>query len=295
MTAQRGWTLHEMLISLGVMSAMVALAVHVAVGQLRFFRGTGEIVSVREQLGHATEIAASVLWAVSPSSGDLLVASDSALEVRSLIGTAVTCAAGSGQVTVAAPTTEDGNTLAAFFDVPDADDQISAFLEDTTAADGTWLTLHVAAAPVAGGCTTFGSTSGAWMFPLREQLPVPAGTALRFLRPLRLSLYRASDGRWYMGARDWNGASQRFNTIQPVAGPLQPYSPGADSGLRFSYFDATGGELAAPVAQTTQIASVRIVARGLSVRPVRVPGIGTVSADAFADSAAVTIALRNAQ
>jgi prepilin-type N-terminal cleavage/methylation domain-containing protein len=283
MRPRHGFTLHEMLITLGVMSGIVALAVQVAVGQLRFFRGEGEIAALRGQLAHATDVAAGVLWSASPGAGDILVASDSAIELRAQIGTAVTCASGTGQVTIPAPSTAGGNTLSAFIDAPDADDFVAAYLEDS--AGGSWLTLRAAAAPVAGGCISF-TESPAWTIPLREQLPVPAGTALRILRPLRLSVYRASDGRWYLGARDWNAATQRFNTIQPVAGPL--------SELRFAYADRFGGELA-PGAETSRIASVRIVARGVSLRPVRVPGRRPTTTGAFADSAAVIVVLRNAR
>jgi hypothetical protein len=124
---------------------------------------------------------------------------------------------------------------------------------------------------------------------------VPAGTALRFLRPLRLSLYRASDNRWYLGAKDWNGAAQRFNAIQPLAGPLQPYSADpTKTGLHFGYRDSQDAELPEPV-ETNRIASVTIVARGESTRPVHVAGLSSASSGRYLDSTAVTIGLRNSR
>ena len=46
------------------------------------------------------------------------------------------------------------------------------------------------------------------------------GAPVRFTRPVRYSLYRAADGDWYLGEREWNPTTVRFNTIQPVSGPF---------------------------------------------------------------------------
>ena len=61
---RRGWTLHEMLISLGVMSGVMAIAAHAATSQLRFFKDAGELATLRGQIGHASTIAATMLWSV---------------------------------------------------------------------------------------------------------------------------------------------------------------------------------------------------------------------------------------
>ena len=140
----------------------------------------------------------------------------------------------------------------------------------------------------------FPDVASIWTLVLREPLVLPVGTPLRFLRPLRFSLYRASDGLWYLGARDWNAATQRFNTVQPVAGPLRPYSADpAASGLSFAYVDGTGSPLSGS-AESHRIAGVRIVARGDSRRVIRVPGrIRGVGASQ--DSASRFVPLRNAR
>lgn len=76
---------------------------------------------------------------------------------------------------------------------------------------------------------------------------------------MRYSLYRASDGDWYLGAREWNPVAVRFNTIQPVSGPFLSPSLG---GLAFRYLDTLGSSLATPVVDTRAIALVRIELRG---------------------------------
>ena len=275
---RRGWTLHEMLISLGVMSGVMALAAHLASGQLRFFRNAGELAALRGQIGQASGIAASMLRGVSPTAADISVALDSAIEVHTPIAAAFVCASSPGHVTIPEPTL--GNTLASFMETPDAGDRMSTLFEDTLGV--TWLTFHVAEPGVSGTvCEHFPHVSSTRTLVLREPVAVPAGAALRFTRPVRLSLYRGSDNRWYLGVRDWNGESQRFNTIQPVAGPLKAYSQDAEkTGLRFLYRDRDG-VVQMPPLDPQVVASITIISRAASGQ--------------FDDSTSVTVALRNAR
>lgn len=275
----RGWTLHEMLISLGVMSAVMAISAHAATSQLRFIKGAAELAALRGQIGHASTIAAAMLWGVSPVGGDIRVAQDSAIEAHVPIGASFACSSTPGRVTMPARTIR-GNTLASFVDTPEAGDRVIVLFEDSVGAS--WLTLHVAMPPaIDAGCAQFPGVSETRSLILREQIIVPPGAPLRFTRLVRLSLYRGSDSRWYLGSRDWNSELQRFNSVQPVAGPLRPYSQDrGQTGLAFVYRDSAGGELLPPV-EPTRIASITIVSRATSAR--------------FEDSTAVTIGLRNAR
>jgi hypothetical protein len=281
-----------MLISMGVTGIVVALVAHAATEHLRFFRGVGETVALRNQTGHAGAITAGVLWSVSSAGGDIVVAQDSAIEVQMSIGAAITCANELGRAVIPAASDAFGNTLSAFVERPDVGDRAIALFEDSLGA--TWLTLHVASPPVGGaGCATFPSATATWTIALREQLIVPAGAALRFTRPIRLSLYRAGDARWYLGAKTWNAAAQRFNGIQPVAGPLNPYSSNpTTTGFLLTYRDSGGAELP-PEAAPNRIASVTVVARTQSARQVQI-GLRSETRG-FEDSTSVTIALRNSR
>jgi hypothetical protein len=275
---RRGWTLHEMLISLGVLGAVMVLAAQLASGQLRFYRTLGDMAAMRGQLAHASGIAANVLWDVSPPAGDIEVALDSAIEVHMPFGSGFTCDTGTGRVTIPQPT--PGNTLAAFTESPEVGDRLSALFLDSL--DATWLTLHVAEPGPSGSyCARFPEVRATRAYTLREQVSLPVAAAVRFTRPVRLSLYRGSDNRWYLGLRDWNGEADRFNAIQPVAGPLMPYSrdPGR-TGFLLRYRDAVGIELWPPI-DPARIATVSIIARAQSGRTL--------------DSVALTVALRNAR
>src|SRR5213075_1717787 len=90
---RRGWTLHEERNPHCVMAVAAGLASHAAVVQLRFFRGAGEVLALRGQIGAVGSVVASALWGVSPAGGDIVFASDSALEVRVAVGSAVVCEA----------------------------------------------------------------------------------------------------------------------------------------------------------------------------------------------------------
>ena len=258
-----GWTLHEMLISLFLMGLVLGLVSHSSLQQLRFYRSAGELVARRVQLGSASAIAASLLRDISPQDGDILVADDSALELRAPIGSAVSCARTTGHITMPAPSKLTGSTLSAFVETLDVGDRVVALFEDSLGA--TSLKSSIASPPAAGPtCERFPSAGVTWDVPIQQPLEIPAGAALRFSRPFRLSLYRASDSRWYLGAKTWNASAQEFNTIQPIAGPLQAYSSDSSrTGLLFAYSDSTGEALSNPI-DVTRIAAITITSRARS-------------------------------
>jgi len=283
---RRGWSLHEMIMSLGITGLVALVAVRVANVQLRFFSAASSVTAMQTQLSGAAGIVTGLLWPLSPAAGDVVAAMDSAIEFGAAIGTAVVCGSAPGRIEIPVPSAR-GNVLGAYVESPEPDDRATAFFADTVG--GTWLGVTVASAPVrAGTCALFPSAA-AWSVDLREPIVVPTGSVVRFLRPMRLSLYRASDGSWYLGAKDWNDAAQRFNTIQPVAGPLRPYSvDAASTGLLFEYLDRNGE--AVDDTQLSRIASIRVTARSATEGPVFVSGRLRTRTDTLA----LRVVLRNA-
>ena len=75
-------------------------------------------------------------------------------------------------------------------------------------------------------------------------LPPPDAQWLRVTRPTRYAFYRAGDGTWQLGFREWSEASGSFSAPQPIAGPFVRSSAGHRS--RFRYFDSSGEELTGP-------------------------------------------------
>src|SRR5690349_18352305 len=98
------------------MAVAVGIASHAAVVHLRFFRGAGEVIALRSQVGAVGTVATAVLWDVSPDR-DIVFASDSALELRATVGVAVTCDSALGRMILASPQAR-GSTLSAFESPP---------------------------------------------------------------------------------------------------------------------------------------------------------------------------------
>ena len=278
-----GWTLPEMLIALTVTAMIVALAAGASVSQLRIYRGFGDAAAVRTQVAQAALVTAGLLRDV-PSRRHILVAMDSAIEVAATTGTSFTCRADTGRVVVARPVAS-GFTLAAFTETPQAGDAIEILAVDSTVGR---LDARVADAPATAPCPRFADTQG-WSVPLVEPFVVQAGMPVRFTHRQRLSTYRASDGQYYLGLKEWNQALDRFNTIQPVAGPLLPQG-GSPPGLSIVYRDASGMVLSPPNAAS--IAIVTVTARGKTARPVRIAGMRTSNGGFLLDSATISIAIR---
>jgi hypothetical protein len=265
-----------MLISLCVMSGILAVVSHQAASQIRLYSGIQQAAFASENRMQAQAIAERMLWPIAPQAGDLTLAQDSALQLLLPIGSSVVCSAAPGAVTVAAGSTQRGLVLAGFSDTPEAGDRVAALFHDSTGS--TWLTFRVGSAPTIASCARFPAAQ-AWQLSLVEPIALPAGAAVRFVRPLRLSLYRASDSRWFLGAREWNSASDRFNTIQPVSGPYSRYDEDPyRSGLAFIYYSRTGERLEAPF-DPSRVGGISIVVRA--------------SATSKSDSAVVSVVLRN--
>lgn len=278
-----GWTLPEMLIALTVTSLIVALAAGASVGQLRMYGGLGDAVAVRTQVAQATLVMSGVLRDV-PDRHHILVAMDSAIEVAATTGTSFTCSADTSRMVVARAKTS-GHTWAAFSETPAPGDAVEILAVDSTVGR---LVAHVATEPSTAACTRFPDTEG-WSVPLEEPFVVGAGMPVRFTRRVRLSAYRASDGLWYLGLKEWNATLGRFNSIQPVAGPLLPQG-GTPPGLRIEYRGATGAILSAP--DVSAIALITVTARGRSSRPVRVAGMKVAGGGYLTDSATISVAVR---
>jgi prepilin-type N-terminal cleavage/methylation domain-containing protein len=291
-TARRqraGFTLVELTVALTVGGLVLALIVGIAVRQQRVFGDIADVTALESRLREAAAILPIDLRAVAPALGDLRAATDTAVEVRATIATAIVCDTNSSRI-VLTPTAdyELGTRNAARF---------SSFSSPIVAGDTAWLLsatdtsddwVPYAVASVAttgartGSCAPIApklDAAGAAMRVALSLVATPAASSLlglpiRVTRPVRYSLYRASDGAWYLGARDWNYSTTRFNTIQPVAGPFLAAS---DSGLRFSFVDSGGTALGPLVSGLSLPRAVRIDLRGETHGAERALGTGITS------------------
>jgi prepilin-type N-terminal cleavage/methylation domain-containing protein len=296
---RRGFSTVELIVVLvvaGVLSAAIATLLR---RQQRFYTRAARLVEHRVSLRDATSILPAELRALSPSGGDVLVASDSSLEIRATIGAGIACnvAVGGTAVTIAPVATLRGTALAAFSTSPQPGDVALVF--DAGAPDDSlddrWTTRDVASVDaIDANCPSpldatelAGQLASQLRFGIGSPLApsVRPGTFVHVVRRVRYRLYRAGTGDWYLGYSEWDGAG--FTVVQPVSGPFAAYSRSAAStGLLMRYLDANGVEVILG-ADVRQITRVEVVARS-----VLSGGLSTDAAE-LRDAQDVTVRMRN--
>jgi hypothetical protein len=291
-----GFTTVELMVAL-VIGGIVLAAIGVVLRrQQRFYATAAVLVEQRVALRDVTGILPGELRAVSPAGGDVLAFSDSALELRATIGTAIACdtVPGGGALALAAASGRRAS-LSSFTTAPQSGDVALVYAGGATdrADDDRWIPLGVADV-VSNPAVCVGSPfvpTDASGPPLvirfaggsRVSASVGPGAFVRVLRRVRYRFYRASTGDWYLGYSEWSGVG--FTVVQPVSGPFAAYSSRGASGVSLRYVDENGAAVVDP-ADAARIARVRVAARGV-VR-------GSLSAArAITDSQSVGVRLRN--
>ncbi|MGH7615757.1 MAG: hypothetical protein ACREPM_00855, partial [Gemmatimonadaceae bacterium] len=277
----------------GVALTLITL---VCLHEQRVFRDLSDQRAAYGQLRDAEALLPIDVRAASSVSGDVRDARDTSLELRGIVASAVVCDTTASAI-VLAPDIPGAESYASLSSTVAAGD--TAWVLAASDSAETWRPYRVSSSISAGAgpcsppgpalATAARATSRIAL--TLDSLPLVSalGAPLRVTRPFRYSLYRGTDGDWYLGQRDWNAAMVRFNSVQPVSGPF--LSP-ASGGLVFTYLDSSGTSLATPVTNTRRIASVRVdlrsatrfAPRALASAPQRGPRV---------DSAALWILIRN--
>ncbi|HEY4133016.1 MAG TPA: hypothetical protein VGM50_20540 [Gemmatimonadaceae bacterium] len=299
----RGLTLVELTVALSLAGLVLAIITGIAVRQQRIFGDLAQVTSLEAQLREAVTVLPIDMRAIAPSLGDLRDARDTAIEFRATIGTAIVCDTSADRLILyPAPSGGVGATGATRY---------SSFPTPIAAGDTAWLlsvsdtserwvpyAIRAVGSVAAGECADVAPAldsaargKSRLTITLAAAESVAVGMPVRFTRPVRYSLYHASDGEWYLGERDWNAATARFNTIQPVAGP---FLSAPLNGMRISYFDTSGAVLPLPIVDLSAVGGASITVHGQTRGPVRAIGAGPVSGRRV-DSASVVIAFRGAR
>jgi prepilin-type N-terminal cleavage/methylation domain-containing protein len=298
--SRRAFTLLELAVVLVILGVAGAAMGMLLVRQQRFYRGASELLYAREGVRDALEVLAGDLRGIAVEDTVRLLA-DSAIEIYSPIGSSVVCQATEKEVGLP-PSVPSGNTLSAFETEPDTGD-IALFYRGTVDGNrweghriGAFSTRALASAcpssspfsspdDVARTAPGFGLTLEAPLSP-----DIRPGAPVRFIRRGRYSLYRGSDGAWYLGYRRCNaiGASS-CGAIQPLSGPYRAYSGNSSAtGLLLEYYGRDGSRLTA-ASSPLGLARVDVTARSESKQQLSIEGHGVRPAD----SATVSIAIRN--
>jgi prepilin-type N-terminal cleavage/methylation domain-containing protein len=291
---RRGVTLIELLVTMTVGGIALSLVTLLCVRQQRVVSDLAQASAVSAQLRDAGAILPIDLRALAPASGDIREARDTSLEIRATIASGVVCDT-SGTAITLAPTVDDVVSFASIATSIEPGD--SAWLLMATDTGEIWAPHRVGEvlSGATRGCGARGPDLGAAFGAQRVSLTLDSvgsakwiGAPLRVTRPLRYSLYQSSDNAWWLGERDWSTDAERFNAIQPVAGPF--LSP-ASRGLRFEYFDSAGIALVSPVADASVIALMRIELRGETKNAARALAVN--ASHKRLDSLSMWVLLRN--
>jgi hypothetical protein len=289
-------TLLELMVTLVIAGIALSLIAAISTRQQRVVADLQERAALSSQLGDALSILPIDLGAVSSVAGDIREARDTSIEMRATIATAVACDTSGGRLTLSPPS--DGvDVYAGTLSPIEAGDTAWVLVASDSAEE--WRPYHVSGVTAVppGDCNSRGprlslAARNATRTALTLDGLTPSerlGAPIRVTRPIRYSLYRGSDGQWYLGQRAWNNTSALFNTVQPVSGP---FLPPASGGLTFQYADSLGTRLSPPVAETRSIALVRIDLRGQTRSVARALSTG---GGRRVDSAGTWLLLRNRQ
>lgn len=282
--------------TLVVMGVIVALGASAMASEQRDARASARLRAVRAELRDATGVLAQELRGVSPAADTIRLAADSAVEFFTPILTAVTCAQGSGQrLLLVPPVASSGAAQQATGAQPDTGDLAWIWEEDSLRTPGSWRRWRVAShvAAVNDSCSVglepqVGQPQQLTV--VGDAGTIPAGAPVKLVRRGRYSVYRSSDGAWYLGYKrcDALGPS-RCQAVQPVAGPYRARLR-AVSGIHFRFFGEDGGEITGPE-PGTPIWRVAVIIRSDTSQS----ALFTRRARALDDSVVMTVSLRNAR
>ena len=302
MRPRPGVALAELLLAL-LMLTVVGGAIHSGMRrQQQVFRSMANMIAARADVRDATEVLASDLSAASPLD-TFPLAADSAVELYATIVSSVLCDSAPGYVVRMPPEgARSGPTLTVVSAPPDTGDVVLIYNDDSSLGAPRW-DRHVAAAvtsqsagsacPTATGLTAPGDAAApSLVITLRGPVHpgIDRGAPVRVLRRGRYSLYRSSDGRWYLGHRRCNSAgASACGLIQPLSGPYRSHATAGAGGLSLRYLDNAGVPLTLDAARQSA-ARIELSVRATARAPIN---LGRVLSTQFGDSAKVTIALRN--
>jgi hypothetical protein len=264
LSARPGHTIIETIVAMGVGAVVLGLGATIGLRHQRFHRDLVIAVERTEQMEQVAALMPITLRAIAPGLGDIPPggARDTSLEFRATIATSVVC--DTGHATVVLAPVRDAPRLTSILSRPEKGDTAWVLVHDSSPESWsprpiTGVADSVITCGLGGGFPWGSSSAPSVVLRFGSTLP-PPGAVVRVTRPWRYSIYRAADRAWYFGAREWNPALGRFNTIQPVGGP---FTSGA-SGLRFVYRDSIGTPIPEGSTEPSGIAMIEVAIAGIN-------------------------------
>ncbi|MEP7344567.1 MAG: hypothetical protein ABI877_04855, partial [Gemmatimonadaceae bacterium] len=232
MCGRTGMSIVELLVALVLFSLFGAIVLVQLSTNGRSLSALTDRIDAQSALWQGNDVVSTELRPTSPSSGDLILVTDSSVWYRGFVASAVVCSAPIGRTLELLPDSlASGMRTSTGLASVQPGDALYLFDEGSKrgSGDDRWLSMTIAGiSPVSGLCS-----GSPYLDPIRDfgrvgyrlqvqGASVPAtvapGAALRIVRPARLTLYRASTAEWFLGWADWNSSLGTWNVVQPVAG-----------------------------------------------------------------------------
>jgi len=277
MRVRRGTTLVELMVALPIGAVIGTMAVAMLLDTHKLSRRLNSSTQIGRELRQAASVLASEIRPLAAS--DMIAWSDTSLEIHALVGSGIACAASGTSSVDMLPLHGTDATRTSWFATPQSGDRVFMQGADSaiTPQDARWTVsaLHSATTSATSNCTTSPHMlrSTATGIPVRLTMSSPlavtpaTGSLVRIARRARYSLYRASDGLWYLGRKAFNGAS--WTTIQPVAGPFD--KPQLD-GLHIQVRDSANTVMTSAAAGTPRSVALELHATSAWKRSATTPG-----------------------
>ena len=295
-----GFSLAEIMVALVLLGIVCGGIMTVIMRQQTFYRSATDVIDTRQQIRQATTVIPVDLRGVSSVGGDILQMSDSALDVRSNIGSGLLCSHTASQITVPPENLSGGKAFTSFLTKPQLNDVAMIFNDSTPGnQDDTWQIVSITGIDsTLVGCTSFtdiaaDATKYRYVYNVTPNLSslIVNGAPIRFARRSKYATYQSpSDNLWWLGYRECRGDGSGCAAIQPVSGPYRPYvaNDTVNSGISFVYRDVANNVTNIP----TNVARNELFVHGETQAPV---SLGGGTAAKYKDYQKVTIAIRNRQ
>lgn len=298
---RRGFSLAELLITLGILSVLGLIVSQLMIGQQRFFQRTNEQMNMRRELRTAMSLLPADLRSISSSGGDLTNFGPEFVQFRAVTGASIICGKASATVMDIPPLEMARNTLTSWYTQPVAGDTLWVFNDSLQrgAEDDEWKPLRITSISESSTLCPASPFTDATLDAgkLRYRITVASnmgdsvrvGSAIRFTRSMQYYLESEESGSWYLHRSEYLRGS--WSDPVAVSGPYAPPGAGGTGGMRFAYFDSLGAPVTS-VANSRRVSRIDLLLRAKGENS---SGKFGTTSTTNTDSLAFRIALRNRQ